>query len=198
MIALVLLVGCYTYTETHCETVARDVTDDERLDLGFTVTEALARIDPQTVEAIDLFGNVVAIDVSFVRGDGTATVEDASVIEEVVREGGRNTSNTWVGGDPICIDVVDVPITVTMTGDGVAASGSATFSNDPLAFEFETFDLTYPVDAGADTLPEGLHGPAVGGNVFVTYLDGEIAELEAIVVTEDGTRETVLWFMGSN
>ncbi|MDP2305450.1 MAG: hypothetical protein Q8P18_05440 [Pseudomonadota bacterium] len=191
---LVLLLGCYTLTESHCEAEVREVPDDELLDLGFTVAAILDRIEPQQIHAVDLSGATVPLDVSITRGEGPALVDDTTEITEVVGGFGPNTSNTWIDEDPTCGDAVEVPVTLTMSGEGVSVVGPALLANDPANAEAGRFEVLRTLDLSTDLVPAGRHGAAVSGEARVVHLDSAVYELEVRVVTEDGAREIVLWY----
>lgn len=202
MIAL-LLVGCWmeTRTESHCEVVERDIADDEPLELGyngssvFSVNEALGLIEPRSIDARDLLGTTVPIEVTLARGEGTATLHDSTQVDEVVQAGGPIQSQTWVGEND-CLDELRVPVVVTLIGEGVSVAAVATLENDPIDFETPLFHAHGSLDPETDTVPVGLHGAPVSGEIAVTWFDGRIIHLGVTTTTSDGARESVLWFDG--
>jgi hypothetical protein len=198
-VILLFLLGCPTLVESHCELNPHEVDDDERLAVGFTVAGALSDIAPQTVVGIDLFGEPVSVDVALTRGEGAALFEDADAVDVVTRPGTNDvTQTTWLGPDP-CQDAVEVPVVLTLVGEGVSAGGPATLRavlglGDAAGDAEGVRSVEYALDPAADTLPAGLGGAPVSGTVWVDYRDGVVTRLEAVAVTADGARETVIWY----
>lgn len=188
---LLLLIGCPLRTNVHCEFADRSVSDDERLDLGYTVDHVLVGIEPQRVVAVDLAGEAHALDVSLARGEGDAVLTEAVVVEEVQSGIGPNTYSTWEDTDRRCDDTLTIPVVLTVTSDdgAVSVSGDATLTNDWQGERF--FELAYDL-AATDVLPAGLHGAATGGTLRAWFLEGVLVEIVAEVVAEDGAREIVL------
>ncbi|MES2640982.1 MAG: hypothetical protein V4850_15940 [Myxococcota bacterium] len=191
---LALLLGCATtFLESHCEFEVREVVDDERLDeLDTSVARVLLPlVDPQEADAIGLDGGALPLVVTVARADGMAVLDDATVVTEKVSGSGRNSSHAWVGEEPeeTCRDLLEVPVALTLSGEGVSVSGPAS-----LWIGWEGVEVVHALDLGTESLPAGLHGAPVSGEVRVRYGGGTINEIEGIVTAQDGARETVLWY----
>lgn len=188
---LVLLLGCVTLTESHCEFEVREIEDDKPLaDLGASVEDVLLHLaEPVQVDAVAMNDRTLPVLMTIARGDGAALLDDATTITEVVGGSGPNTSNTWIGGDKECVDAVEVPVVLTIEGEGVSIAGNAL-----LAMDFEGSEVVHALDVATESLPAGLHGAPVSGEVRVTYEGDALYEIAGTVVAEDGAREIVLWY----
>jgi hypothetical protein len=191
---LSLLLGCATtFLESHCEFDVREVADDERLDeLDMSAARVLLPlVDPQEVDAIGLDGGALPLVVTVARADGMAVLDDATIVTVEVNGSGRNSSHAWVGEEPeeACRDLLEVPVALTISGEGVSVSGSAS-----LWIGWDGVEVVHALDVTTEALPAGLHGAPVSGEVRVTYSGGTVYEIEGIVTAQDGARETVLWY----
>jgi hypothetical protein len=191
---LLLLLGCARITENHCEFTDRTAADDEELDFGQSVAEVLAALTPATVDAVDGTGAVHTVDVTLARGSGDAELVDATVMVDVIREGGPNTKTTWLG-DGGCADVVTVPMEITLASDdgAVDVAGTGTLTNEAGAGAPPSF-VTEAELAESDVLPEGTHGARTGGSVRVVTFQGAVTQVRVEAVATDGAREIVLWW----
>lgn len=194
-----LLLGCIgslPESESRCEIRTRPITSAELVGPGpgFSVAQALEAY-PQRIQAQDLRGSSVSIEISIGAGDGTATLYVATVFEGAEPQNDTSSVDEWSGDDPLCTDALQAPVTLTLAGDEVSFGGAATLlANAPAEFQDQRFEVTAALDLDLDRVPFGVHGPAASGHVTATYEETRVIHLEATVITEDGARETVLWF----
>ncbi|MDP2315359.1 MAG: hypothetical protein Q8P41_20850 [Pseudomonadota bacterium] len=178
---LLALLGCFgSSSSPHCETVEREVADDDDLgDLPFTVADLVADvIGARTVPASDMNSAPIAAELAVERGEGAASFSDATeTIERTARIG---WGDNMMALDLMCEDSVEVPVEYSLTTDDgkvaldreATASGGFAFGDIGAGANVRIDDTVDLADATLPNPPDSATGVQVQISFLGPDLDG--------------------------